>query len=216
MNISPDLKVGRRIGSPSSRHTSNHSIEIHNRNIVNVGSLRTIDVQNESFVPEVLGTPPDSLIIPSPLQTSKFDQNDESVQIQDVLETPSDNIDIRSFDVKSDDVKNIARHRLDPDSKSVVVDTGFLKHVISVLISNHGITTDVKDLEDIFGYYGDVEVKTQKQYVQKRGSKKRGICSNVDLDVVIDVVKKVVVNGINILKKVPDFIGYLETLGIRF
>jgi hypothetical protein len=204
MNISPDLKVGRRIGSPSSRHTSKHSIEIHNRNIVNVGSLRTIDVQNESFVPEVLGTPPDSLIMPSPLQTSKFDQNDESVQIQDVLETPSDNIDIRSFDVKSDDVKNI------------VVDTGFLKHVISVLISNHGITTDVKDLEDIFGYYGDVEIKTQKQYVQKRGTKKRGICSNVDLDDVIDVVQKVVVNGINILKKVPDFIGYLETLGIRF
>ena len=100
--------------------------------------------------------------------------------------------------------------------QNIVVDVNFLKHVITVLISNHSIATDVKDLEDIFSYYGNVEIRTQKQYVQTRGTKKRGICSNVDLDDVIDVVQKVVVNGINILKKVPDFIGYLETLGIRF
>jgi hypothetical protein len=147
------------------------------------------------------------LIIPSPLQTSKFEPDNVLTSFTNPTASALSvdvNQEVRSFDVRSDDVKNI------------VVDVGFLKHVITVLISNHHIDTDVKDLEDIFSYYGNVEVKTQKQYVQKRGSKKRGICSNVDLDDVIDVVSKVVVNGINILKRVPEFVGYIESLGIRF
>jgi hypothetical protein len=96
----------------------------------------------------------------------------------------------------------------------MVVDVRFLKHVIKTLITNHNIITTPHDLECILSYYGDVEIKTNKQVIQHRGVKKKSVCSDVDSDEVIEIVNKVLVNGVNIVRKVPDFIAFMQSLGL--
>jgi hypothetical protein len=93
-----------------------------------------------------------------------------------------------------------------------LIDDTFLRHVITVLLSNHNITTTTKDLHDIFTYFGDVELKTQKQHVQKRSA--GSCCGDVDIDDVIETVTKIVVGGVNIIKRVPDLITFVQSLGI--
>jgi hypothetical protein len=84
-----------------------------------------------------------------------------------------------------------------------VVDVKFLKHVINVILSNH----------HILSYYGDVDMRTSKEVVKTRGVRK-GLCGNVDVDEVIEIVSKILVNGVNIAKRVPVLVEYIQQLGI--
>jgi hypothetical protein len=136
--------------------------------------------------------------VPSELRTSEFTNIDDRAQRD--LNSQGDLIELRRF-CQNQDVLNI------------VVDVKFLKHVIRTLITNHDITTTPHDLECIMSYYGDVEIKTEKQVVKHRGIKK-GMCTKVDSDEVIDIVQKILVNGVNVVRKIPDFIEFIQSLGL--
>jgi hypothetical protein len=203
-NVSP--KIGRRVDSPSSRSSvdvlsrskpsakSQTNISIRNF----VGALPTEPLTTSEAV--VLGTAGDNVVdsltqiqVPDSLKTSEFKRD----------EPPTDDIELRRF-------------RQNQEVFDIVVDVRFLKQVIKTLIANHHITTTPHDLECILSLYGDVEVKTDKQVVQHRGiKKKKGVCSEVDADEVIEIVEKVLVNGINIVKKLPDFVQFLSSLGLN-
>ena len=188
MHIAPDVKVGRRVNSHTSRSTSHHHVSIQNHNIVSIqaGSAGVLpSYVAECSDPVVLATPVDSLAPPPALAT-------------DV----ADNITIQNCDVK----QHIGDDRF-------VIDVGFLRHVITVLLSNHHIITTPTDVHDILSYYGNVDVRLQKQVLQHRSS--GGLCCNVDVDEVMEIVQKIIVNGVNIMKKVPDLISYLEGLGLQ-
>jgi hypothetical protein len=101
-----------------------------------------------------------------------------------------------------------------PTTPSIILPVHpFLKHVINVILSNHHITTDISDLRDILSYYGDVDMRTSKEVVKTRGVKK-GLCGNVDVDEVMEIVSKILVNGVNIAKRVPELVEYIQQLGI--
>ena len=161
---------------------------IHISNVIGAGSLTE---------PAILATPAcvvDSLAeIQVPTELKSTDCADGP---------PTDNPEFKRFRFRATDQLEFA------------ADVRFLKHVIKTLIENHHITTDVKDLNDVLSYYGDVEVRTDRQVVQHRGVKRAGLCSSVDADEVIDIVQKVLVNGVNIVKRVPDFVQFLSELGL--
>jgi hypothetical protein len=178
-------KIGRRVDSPSSRSSTRNETNISISNIV-----RTIPSQITQNEPAILGTTPDNGVVDSLTE----------IQVPDPLKT-SDNIELRRF-------------RQNQDVLDVVVDVRFLKLVIKTLITNHNITTTPHDLECILSHYGDVEIKSDKQVVQHRGVKRTGLCTNVDSDEVIDIIQKILVNGVNIIRKVPDFVQFLSELGL--
>ena len=133
-----------------------------------------------------------SLALPGAL-ASTFDINTDDLQ---------SNQDIKRFEIKSE------------THEPIVIDVKFLRHVIDTLIRNHNITTTPQDLTDILTYFGEVDIRTQKQTIQTRGVKSWWSCSDVDAAEVVETVSKILVNGVNIVKRVPDFISYLSNLGI--
>ena len=188
MNISPDLKVGRRIGSPSTRSVALQSVHIHNHNIVGAAaSLPTFPHHDVEQIQVAESSEP--AVLASSVATANTD----------VLATPVD------VEPKRFAVQNYA-------CADFIVSVGFLKHIIAVLVRNHSITTDAKDLNDILSYFGEVDMRVSA--VQHRSVKNKGWCSNVDIDDIVEVVQKVLVNGVNIIKRVPDFVEYLQQLGI--
>jgi hypothetical protein len=176
MNISPDVKVGRRVGSPSAR-SSIHS-DIHNN--ISISVLRT---------------PAPNAQPPTPETNDKCDNAEHNAPTDCAIELLRCPVKTQVYD-------------------DFVVDVKFLKHVINVILSNHHITTDTSDLRDILSYYGDVDMRTSTEIVKTRGVKKQGLCSNVDVDDVIEVVQKILVNGVNIAKRVPELVEYIQQLGI--
>jgi ribosomal protein L24 len=192
LHVSPDIKVGGRIGSPSARHSIHNNISV---------TLNTSEVET-SKEPAILATPPN--LEASPLQVSKFD----GVLYRGECE-PSDNvIIIDNVDLLRCPVKNDMHD-------DFIIDVKFLKHVINVILTNHHITTDTNDLRDILNYYGEVDMRTTKEVVKTRGVKKRLLCGNVDTEDVIEIVQKVLVNGVNIAKRVPDLVDYVQKLGVN-
>jgi hypothetical protein len=163
-----------------------------------------------SCEPAVLGTPKtddepelvmyvaDSLAQPPPaLKTSTFDGEPE-------VEELCENVELRRF-----------RQRATIET-SFVIDVAFLRHVIATLIRNHNIATTNDDLRDVLAYFGDVELRMEKQVVKSRAPKKSGMCgcADVDVDDIIEVVGKVLVGGVNLAKKMPAFIEFLAGLGL--
>jgi hypothetical protein len=175
--------------------------------------------QRELSEPAVLGTPvgdcvPDSLAVPSPLITSKFEPESDA----EVVETKGAKCVLRNdgeVEVLTENIP-LQRFRKKAESRSdIVVDVAFLRHVIQVLITNHGIITTPRDLEQILSFFGDVDVRRERQVVKTRSAKnKGGCCSDVDVDEVVEIVQKVLVNGVNIIKQMPRFIGFLQELGL--
>jgi hypothetical protein len=97
----------------------------------------------------------------------------------------------------------------------LTVDVGFLKHTIKTLITNHNIVTTPRDLEAILSYYGDVDVQTEHQRVLTRAPKKSGGCwSSDEVEQFVDTVTKILIKSVNITKKMPAFIGFLNDLGL--
>jgi hypothetical protein len=133
--------------------------------------------------------------------TPEFVRQD-SLIVPEALRT-NDHVQIRHFEAKPEDL-----FKLD-------VDVNFWKHVIKILITNHHITTDHKDLSDILMYCGDVDIKAEQQHIKTRSAKNKRLCGNVDIDEVIEITQKVFVNGVNILKRLPDFIQFLSELGVN-
>jgi hypothetical protein len=98
-------------------------------------------------------------------------------------------------------------------------DCEFMEHMVKVIVENHHIKITPQDIEDILSYFGEVNVKTQFVEVQSR---------DVDVDVgcfgcgsaeqkkeAIEVVKSLVLNGLNVLKSLPDLVQFLGGIGVR-
>jgi hypothetical protein len=98
-----------------------------------------------------------------------------------------------------------------------IIDVAFLSHIIKTLIEHHGITITPADVETILSYFGEADVRTERQTLKTRGKKKKGgCCSDIEPDEVIEVVKKVALNGLSIAKHIPDLLSFLSSVGISF
>jgi hypothetical protein len=95
------------------------------------------------------------------------------------------------------------------------IDVAFLRHVIQTLITRHEITITSQDVHDIMAFFGDCEIRTSKRKVVERGVDGGCLCfSAKDTERIIEVVKKVLVLGVNIAKYCPDLMAFLNELGI--
>jgi hypothetical protein len=169
-------------------------------------------IPRESTEPAVLSTPVDPLATPSPLQTSKFEHDSEVVETHGAFVVVNDNGEV---EIINDNIPLQRFRKITDTQPDSVVDVRFLRHVIQVLITNHNITTTPQDLENVLSFFGDVDVRRERQVVKARSAKnKGGCCSDVDVDDVMEIVSKVLVNGVNIIKSMPKFIQFLEDLGL--
>jgi hypothetical protein len=103
------------------------------------------------------------------------------------------------------------------DELEVVVDVEALTHIIHVLVDNHSIAVTPKDLEDILSYWGDPTVKTEQVVVKSRGvSTGHSCCSMTDdqREEVVETIKSVALNGLNLVKALPDLVTFLGKLGL--
>jgi hypothetical protein len=101
-------------------------------------------------------------------------------------------------------IKPVRAHK----DMEINVDVDFLKHTIKTILSNDNVSIDNKDVGDILGYFGSVVIVSNKELVQNRDVKNKGLCCNVDEEEVISVIKKVCLNGYNIIKYLPDLVDF--------
>jgi hypothetical protein len=96
------------------------------------------------------------------------------------------------------------------------VDVAFMENVIRVLIDNHGITITPKDIRDILAPFGDAVVKTQMIPVESRGVEDLNCCgcSKKQQQEAVEVVKSIALNGLSLVKHIPDLLGFLGKIGI--
>jgi hypothetical protein len=104
------------------------------------------------------------------------------------------------------------------DELEVIVDVEALTHIIHVLIDNHSIIVTPKDLEDILRYWGDPTVKTELVAVQSRSVPVAGggccACTDEQKEEVIETIKSIALNGLNLVKSLPDLVSFFARLGL--
>jgi hypothetical protein len=97
-------------------------------------------------------------------------------------------------------------------------DCEFMEHMVKVIVENHNIKITPQDIEDILSYFGEVNVKTQLIQVQSRDVDVDAGCfgcgSTEQKREAIEVVKSVVLNGLNVLKSLPDLVQFLGRIGV--
>jgi hypothetical protein len=98
------------------------------------------------------------------------------------------------------------------------VDVEFLRHCIHTLIVKHNITITTVDVEAIMSFFGPVEIRTSRKHIVEREPRepKCGCFGGSErtTDRIVEVVKKVIVQGVNIAKYVPALVDFLTELGI--
>jgi hypothetical protein len=104
------------------------------------------------------------------------------------------------------------------DQVEYTVDAAFLENVIKVLIDNHNITITPHDIEAILSPFGECVVKAQLIPIQSRGVETVGggccSCSDEQKQEAVEVVKNVVLNGLSLVKHIPDLLGFLGKIGV--
>jgi hypothetical protein len=97
------------------------------------------------------------------------------------------------------------------DNAQVVIDVQFLIHVIKILIEHYHITVTKTDMEAIMSYFGEVEIITKNEVAKTREVEPASCCGmkNVTIEKIIQIVKKILVNGVNVAKYFPDFMDFL-------
>jgi hypothetical protein len=124
---------------------------------------------------------------------------------------------VDSFD-SNPKLKRFRAKRL--DSAEYVVGLAFLEHVIKVLIENHSIVLTPTDTGDILQYFGDCVVNTRIEHCMNRDVDLDDIgccgCSEAQKETAIEVIKSVLLNGLNIAESLPDMVQFLGKLGIGF
>jgi hypothetical protein len=98
-----------------------------------------------------------------------------------------------------------------------VADCDFLRNIIKVLIQNHSITITPQDIEAIFAVWGDVVVNTRIERFMERDidvEPKCCGCSKAQQERTIEVIKSILLNGMNVVKTLPDVVKFLGGLGL--
>jgi hypothetical protein len=98
------------------------------------------------------------------------------------------------------------------------IDCDFLKHVIAILISHYNIQLTRLDVQSIVSYFGEVAVKTKKQKIKVRDvDAASGSCGGAAArEEIVELIKKVSLNGLSIAKHIPDLLEFLKSIGISF
>jgi hypothetical protein len=96
------------------------------------------------------------------------------------------------------------------------IDVSFLRHVISTILTRYNITLTKADIKEILSYFGEIELTTKKQVVKEREIVPSGCCGMTEKETekVIETIKKLYVEGVNIVKHVPTLIQFLNDIGI--
>jgi hypothetical protein len=104
------------------------------------------------------------------------------------------------------------------DDKQVVIDVGFLIHVIKILIEHYHITICKTDIEEILTYFGTCEVGTKKQIIKTRDVEPATCCGmkEIEIEKIVTIIKKIVLNGCNIAKYFPALVDFLVEIGVSF
>jgi hypothetical protein len=132
-----------------------------------------------------------------------------------VVETSLELHEIESFDQNPKLKRFKARTLREAEFNS---DVAFLRHCIQTLIVQHGITITAADVESIMGFFGPVEMRTSRKHIiEREPPEPTCLCfggSERTTDKIVEVVKKVIVQGVNIAKYVPALVEFLTELGI--
>jgi hypothetical protein len=95
-----------------------------------------------------------------------------------------------------------------------IIDVAFLRHVIHILITHHQLTITKHDIEAIMTHFGEVDVRTKKQRVHERSADVSCCGGSETHEKIIEVIKKVIVQGWNVAIFVPELVSFLGDLGI--
>jgi hypothetical protein len=212
MNVPISATIGRRVNSPIGKDRSTTTQQTRNEMNISINNFVRAEHSETEREAVVLRTAcPDPIIQPEPLKSSTFtEESEHSRAVPGALgaelecEDLCDNVDLKRFRFHNN------------DKLEICLDVLALKNIIRVLIQNHNIVTTAKDLEDIISYWGETEIKTEKQAILTRSPKKSGFCgcSDEEIGEFVNTITKISLNGINILKRLPTFIACLQELGL--
>jgi hypothetical protein len=105
------------------------------------------------------------------------------------------------------------------DNVEYVADVAFLEHIVHTLITNHSITVTPADIEAMLSYFGECAVNTRIEHCMTRDVDVEPTCCGTtqkQREQAIEVIKSVVLNGINIAKSIPSMQQFMSRLGIGF
>jgi hypothetical protein len=144
--------------------------------------------------------------------------SDEATQLcpkgADIVPGTKQEIQLESLDEFPTNPKLKRIHTNKVYDAEYTIDVEFLKHVIQVLIENHGIVLTAGDVKRIVSYFGDVRVKVKKQVVKVRDADVGCCTGSIDREAVVEVIKKVVLNSLNVVKHIPELVEFLGSIGI--
>jgi hypothetical protein len=105
------------------------------------------------------------------------------------------------------------------DNVEYVADVAFLEHVLHTLITNHNLTVTPADIEAMLSYFGECAVNTRIEHYMTRDVDAEPKCCGTTAkqrEQAIEVIKSVVLNGLNIAKSIPSMQQFMGRLGIGF
>jgi hypothetical protein len=188
--------------SPSNDNTNLNQQQQENKQNINIHINTSAEVSDADKYPEpciimrAVGGEPDLLA-----------SNTTTEEVKPVQSLPNFN---------KNPLLNIIKPKRINENIEFKIDTDFLRHVIKVLISNHNIAIDNKDINDILAHFGAVEIITDKEIIRTRDVKTKGLCCcDIDQEEVITFIKKIVVCGYNIVKYLPEMVEFINELGIN-
>jgi hypothetical protein len=100
-----------------------------------------------------------------------------------------------------------------------VADVALLEPVIRTLITNHSINVTPADIEAMLSYFGDCAVNTRIEHYMTRDVDAEPTCCGTtqkQREQAVEVIKSVVLNGLNIAKSIPSMQQFMGRLGIGF
>jgi hypothetical protein len=103
------------------------------------------------------------------------------------------------------------------DNVEITIDVNWLKHVIHVLLVNHSVTVTAADIHDFMAYFDeDCEIRTRKRKIVERDIEPNRCCGFTEKqrEKIIEVIDKIIVSGLNLIKTAPKFIAFLSELGL--
>jgi hypothetical protein len=139
------------------------------------------------------------------------------VELDDIIATPieeGDNVEVLDPNPK---LHRFRAQRL--DNVEYIADVQFLEHVIHTLITNHNITVKPADIEAMLSYFGECAVNTRIEHCMTRDVDAEPTCCGTtqkQREQAIEVIKSVILNGLNIAKSIPSMQQFMGRLGIGF
>jgi hypothetical protein len=203
-----------RTGQTGPSQSAQNQSESRNANVIHINTY--VDRSGEvSESHEVAATP----IIPRPPVEAA---PPPVVELAVITEPATSTGDLEHIETELEEFNQnpklkVIKARRFYDDAQVVIDVQFLIHVIKVLIERYRNTVSKEDMEAVMSHFGEVEITMKRGVVKERAIEPASCCGGmreISVDKVITIIKKIVVNGINVAKYFPDFIAFLGEIGV--